>query len=56
MSKIVKVNHKVYGKVELNVERIIAISLEQHAIIFEYALWNLSEEDFDTVYKAWRGE
>lgn len=54
MAKIVSVNHKTYGKTELNVERVIAVVPEKNMLLFEDVCWVLIEEDFDKVYEAWK--
>lgn len=56
MAKIVQVHHQVYGEVELNVERVIAVCLDKNWLLFEDCYWPLSESDFNKVYKVWKGE
>lgn len=50
----VEVNQPNYGKVELNVSKIIAVVPQRRMLIFECVVWYLSQEDFDRVYKAWK--
>ena len=53
MKNIVKLNHPFYGDMELNVDRVIAVVPKKHQILFERAIWELTEEEFEKVYKAW---
>ena len=56
MEKFVQVDHPHYGLVVLNVERVIAVCLEKRWLLFEDAYWQLNQEDFDKVCKAWYGK
>lgn len=51
---IVEINHPIYGRTELNVERVIAICPEINTLLFENIKWNLSEQDFNKVASIWR--
>lgn len=51
---IVEVNHRTYGKTELNIDRIIAICPEKKWILFEEVFWPLYEDDFNKVADEWR--
>ena len=56
MSKVkLHVEHPNYGDVELNVDRVIAVSPEKHILIFEEVLWHLDAENFAKVYEVWKG-
>jgi hypothetical protein len=50
----VEVNRPNYGKVELNISKIIAVVPQRRMLIFECVVWYLGQEDFDRVYKAWK--
>ena len=45
-----------YGKTELNIDRIIAMSPEECRIYFEYVYWNLHRDDYQKVAEAWRNK
>lgn len=56
MSNIVEIKVKSpdYGYVELNVERVIAVSPYRRMLLFENIYWELDEENFDKVYEVWK--
>ena len=58
MAKIisVKVAHPSYGITEVNVERIIAVIPNTRRVLFEDVYWELDKENFEVLYKAWKGE
>jgi hypothetical protein len=51
--KIVTINYSKYGKVKLDVSRVIALIPEDFSIVFEFVIWRLSEEDYKIVDEAW---
>ena len=51
---ILEVHHKVYGKCELNVSRVIALCPERKWILFEDTYWPLNDEDYSKVEEAFR--
>lgn len=58
MAKIISVNvtHPNYGVTEVNVERIIAVIPDKRRVLFEDVYWDLDKENFEVLYKAWKGE
>jgi hypothetical protein len=54
--KIVEVEVKQpdYGVVELNVDKIIAVSVYNSEIFFENIVWKLSDKEFQKVYQLWK--
>ena len=58
MAKIISVNvtHPNYGVTEVNVERIIAVIPDKRMVLFEDVYWDLDKENFEVLYKAWKGE
>lgn len=53
MAKIVKLNHSVYGNIELNIDRVIAVVPEKCLLLFERYCWNLEPHEFAKVYEVW---
>jgi hypothetical protein len=53
MKHIITVNHKTFGEVELDIDRIIAIAPKNNGIIFENTVWKLDDDDFEKVRDAW---
>ena len=54
MRRIVKLNHPLYGKVELNIDKVIAVVPEKHQLLFEAVRWDLAPEEFAKVYEVWQ--
>lgn len=54
MRKIVKLNHPLYGKIELNIDKVIAVVPEKHQLLFEAVRWDLKPEEFAKVYEVWQ--
>ena len=53
MSSIITVNEQHYGECELDVSRVIALVPGKKALLFEYAIWRLEEEDYERVSELW---
>jgi hypothetical protein len=50
----VEVKQPDYGVVELNVDKIIAVSIYNSEIFFENIVWKLSDKEFQKVYQLWK--
>jgi hypothetical protein len=50
----VEVKQPDYGVVELNVDKIIAVSVYNSEIFFENIVWKLSDKEFQKVYQLWK--
>ena len=50
----VEVKQPDYGAVELNVDKIIAVSIYNSEIFFENIVWKLSDKEFQKVYQLWK--
>jgi hypothetical protein len=50
----VEVKQPDYGVVELNVDKIIAVSIYNSEIFFENIFWKLSDKEFQKVYQLWK--
>jgi hypothetical protein len=50
----VEVKQPDYGVVELNVDKIIAVSIYNSEIFFENIVWKLCDKEFQKVYQLWK--
>ena len=50
----VEVKQPDYGVVELNVDKIIAVSIYNSEIFFENIVWKLSDKEVQKVYQLWK--
>lgn len=43
------------SQVRLDIDRIIALDPHNNKAYFEFAVWDLSDEEFDVVWEKWLG-
>lgn len=41
--------------VKLDIDRIIALDPRNNKVYFEFAVWDLSDKEFDVVWEKWLG-
>ena len=56
MRRIVKIKHPLYGDLELNVDKVIAVVPKRCQLLFEYYKWDLDFDEFAKVYEIWSKE